>query len=214
HNIASELYLLRALIAASRGDGRALDDARAGLSLARRALDARNLYPAIALNAGIAAQLRRRQEGDRLLDELLEADGPEPLPSYVLPLAFAALALGRADDALLRLERLVTTLWRDAAIAILRGKAVEAAELLSRIGVQPEEAQARLLAAETFSAAGGEPDAAAQLALCVPFFERVGATAYLDRAAKLQTGGGGPAFAGYRVEGEVGRGGMGVVYRA
>ena len=60
---------------------------------------------------------------------------------------------------------------------MLRGDNVEAAELFARIGVLPEEAQARLLAAETFAEAGRQDDAEAQLVRCVPFFESMGARA-------------------------------------
>jgi hypothetical protein len=50
----------------------------------------------------------------------------------------------------------------------------------------PEEAQARLLAAEAFAADDRHDDADAQLARCTPFFESVGATAYVRRGEKLR----------------------------
>jgi hypothetical protein len=70
---------------------------------------------------------------------------------------------------------------------MLHGDHVEAADLFARIGVLPEEAQARLLGAEAFAAAGRQDDAEAQLARCVPFFESVGATAYVCRVKKLRS---------------------------
>jgi hypothetical protein len=187
HNIASELYSLRALIGVSRTDDRALDDARAAVTLGRRAQDSRNLFPAIAFNAQIAAELGRFEEADRLLDELLLSHGPEPYPGYVVPLSLAAHVRGRVEDVLPRLERLGPSPWRDAAAALLHGDNVEAAERFAKIGVLPEEAQARLLAAEAFAAAGRQDDAEAQLARCVPFFESVGATAYVRRGKKLRS---------------------------
>ena len=186
HNSASELYSLRALIGVSRSDERALDDARAAVTLGRRAQDSRNLYPAIAFNAQIAAELGRLEEADRLLDELLLTHGPEPYHGYVVPLSLAALVRGRVEDVLARLERLGPSPWRDAAAAMLHGDNVEAAERFARIGVLPEEAQARLLAAEAFAAAGRQDDAEAQLACCIPFFESVGATAYVRHGKELR----------------------------
>ena len=187
HWVACELYSLRALIGVSRGDERALDDARAAVTLGRRAQDSRNLFPAIAFKAQIAAELGRFEEADQLLDELLLSHGPEPYPGYVVPLSLAALVRGRVEDALARLERPGPSPWRDAAAAMLHGDNVEAAEVFARIGVLPEEAQARLLAAEAFAAAGRQDDAEAQLARCVPFFESVGAAAYVCRAEKLRS---------------------------
>ena len=187
HWVASELYFLRALIGVSQGGERALDDARAAVKLARRAQDSRNLYPAIAFNAQIAAEVGRPEEADRLLDELLLSRGPEPFPGYVVPLSLTALARGRAEDVLARLETLVPSPWRDAAAAMLHGEHRGAAELFARIGILPEEAQARLLAAEAFAAAGSHEAMEGQLERCVPFFESVGATAYVRRGEKLRS---------------------------
>jgi len=186
HYVACELYSLRALIGVSRGDERALDDARAAVTLGRLAQDSRNLYPAIAFNAQIAGELGRFEEADRLLDELL-THGPGAYPGYVVALSLAALVRGRVDDVRARLERLGPSPWRDAAAAMVHGEHVEAAELFAAIGVLPEEAQARLLAAEAFTAAGRRDDAEAQLDRCIPFFESVGATAYASRGKKLRS---------------------------
>src|SRR5439155_17505693 len=106
---------------------------------------------------------------------------------YVVPMSLAALVRGRIEDVLARLERIGPSPWRDAAAAMLHGDNVGAAERFARIGVLPEEAQARLLAAEAFAATGRQDDAEAQLARCVPFFESVGATAYLRRGEKRRS---------------------------
>jgi DNA-binding SARP family transcriptional activator len=182
HPIASELYSLRALIRVSRSDDAAFDDARTAVTLARAVHDPRSVYPAIAFNAQVAAELGGLEEADRLVDELLRADGPEPFPSYLVPLALAAQRCGRPGEALERLGRLASTPWREGAAALLRGANVEAAERFATIGVRPEEAQARLLAAEAFVTAGRLEDARLQFSRCLPFFERVGASAYTRRA--------------------------------
>jgi DNA-binding SARP family transcriptional activator len=173
HNTAAEMYSLRSLVRVAQGDERSLDDARAGVAVGRASQDPRILYPALGVNAQVAAELGWDGEADELLEELLLATGPEPFPAYVVSLSLGALARGRAEDALPRIERLGPSPWRDAALELLRGEHVEAAERFSRIGVLPEEAHARLLGAE----AGAE----AEPARCRPFFELVGATAYLRR---------------------------------
>jgi DNA-binding SARP family transcriptional activator len=186
HNIASELYTLRARMGAARGDERALVDASAAVTLGRRAGDSRNLYPAIAFNAEIAAELGELEEAGRLVDELVSAQGPEPFPNYLAPLAIAALVLGRSAEVVGRLERLRPSPWRDAALALLHGDWVDAARRFERIGVLPEAAQARLLAAEAFASSDRADESEAFLAGCLPFFEAVGATAHLERARLAQ----------------------------
>jgi hypothetical protein len=185
HNSASELYSLRALIRVARGEEGALDDARTAVALARRAQDARSLYPALAHAAEVAAALEQDAESDALVDELLAAGGPEPYPAYVTPLACAALLRGRPRDALARLAALGPSPWLDAATAMLGGDHADAADRFAAIGVLPEEAYARLLAAESLAAAGQGAVAQLQVERCTAFFERVGATRYLDRCARL-----------------------------
>jgi DNA-binding SARP family transcriptional activator len=182
HYVTVDMHCLRALILASRGSARALADAQAAVSLARRARDPRNLYLALAVHAHVATDLDERKEADRLLVELLSLDGPEPYPVYVVPLALAAQAAGRADDVLSRFEHMPTSPWRDAATAMLSGHYLEAAERFTAIGVQPEEAHARLLAAEAFATTGNDAEAHLQLAAARPFFETVGASTYVRRA--------------------------------
>jgi DNA-binding SARP family transcriptional activator len=181
HYVAADLYCLRGLILASRGVEGARADTRAAVSLARRAKDPKNLYPAIAVHAQVATDFGEVDEAERALDELLSSMGPEPYPVYVVPLALAAIASGRSIDALARLERVRASPWRDAAMAMLRGDHVEAAERFATIGVQPEEAHARLLASEALAADGRDADANAQLAAGKRFFESVGAAAYTRR---------------------------------
>jgi len=158
------------------------------VSLGRRAQDPRNLYPAIASAAQVAAELGQSDEADRLLDELLVEGGPEPYPGYLVPLSLAARILGRADDVLARLAGAGPSPWRDATAALLRGDHGEAALLFAKIGVAPEEAQARLAAAEAFAAAGRQHEVDAELAGCLPFFARVDATAYTRRGEALRVG--------------------------
>jgi tetratricopeptide (TPR) repeat protein len=222
HYTAPELYSLRALVRVSRSDKGALGDARAAVTLGRRSKDAPILYPAIAVNVHVAAELERLDEADRLLDELLSPAVlrfPSSLsflsPGYVVPLAIAARARGRADDLLARLERLGPSPWRDAASAVLHGDSVAAADVLESVGVLPEEALARLAAAEAFAAGGDKTAAEAQLDRCLPFFDHAGATAYSQRGRRLLSSSSPETtIAGYRIEREIGRGGMGVVYRA
>jgi hypothetical protein len=68
--------------------------------------------------------------------------------------------------------------WLDAARAYAAGAFMEAADLYADIGSVPDEAFARLRAAEALVAAGRRPEADAQLQQALAFYRSVGATAY------------------------------------
>ncbi len=68
---------------------------------------------------------------------------------------------------------------------VASGDLAEAAELCARIGALPDEAYARLRAAEELIAAGRRPEAGAQLAQALVFHHSVAATAYVHRGEAL-----------------------------
>jgi len=95
-------------------------------------------------------------------------------------LAVAMDALGRGREFLERAPGLgPSTPWFEAAMLWARGELVRAADVLGEIGSLPDEALARLRAAEKFVAAGRRPEADEQLARALAFWRSVGATHYI-----------------------------------
>ena len=60
-----------------------------------------------------------------------------------------------------------------------------AADMLADIGAKPEEAEARVHAAQQLAAAGRDDDAAEQLQQAVAFYRSVGARRYLEQCESL-----------------------------
>jgi hypothetical protein len=103
---------------------------------------------------------------------------------YVADLAWAMRELGRGGEFLERVlpelpEGKEPTLWRVAARAVASDELEHAAEVFAEIGSVPDEAYARLVAAEERGAGGAELERA------LTFFREVGATAYLERGEAL-----------------------------
>ena len=164
----------------------ALEDAAEALSQARGSNEPQMLYPALALCAHALAAAGEHVEGARLADELLAEWRSKlnqfPASSWVVDLACALELLGRegelAEAAAGVLNRSV---WLDAAIAFAQGEFEVASELFAAIGSRPDEALARLRAAEIVAETGSDTDASVELDRALSFFRDVGAGAYLTR---------------------------------
>jgi hypothetical protein len=104
----------------------------------------------------------------------------------VVPFAVVLTALDRPDE-LEELARsaIVSTRWLDAAQAYAAGRFEEAAAIHADIGCIPEEAFARLRAAEALVDEGRRAEADAQLEQALTFYRSVGATAYIREAESL-----------------------------
>ena len=76
-------------------------------------------------------------------------------------------------------------MWTDAAVAILDGDFERAAELFVRIGSLPDEARARLAAAEQLAADRRGAEADGQLKKALAFYRSVGATGYVREGETL-----------------------------
>jgi thioredoxin-like negative regulator of GroEL len=104
----------------------------------------------------------------------------------VIPLAVALTALGRPGDLRAVVENAaISTRWLDAACAYTAGGLEEAADLHAEIGSLPDEAYARLRAAEALIEAGRRAEGDAQLQRALGFYRSVGATAYIREAERL-----------------------------
>ena len=103
-----------------------------------------------------------------------------------LPLfASAALRLGLRDELSEALGRQPGSRWTRAVEAYLAGNFAAAAAMLAAIGSKPDEAEARLRAAEQLTAEGRFDDAGEQLQGALGFYRAVGATRYLREGEAL-----------------------------
>jgi hypothetical protein len=73
----------------------------------------------------------------------------------------------------------VSTRWLDAISAYASGAFEEAADVYAEIGSVPDEAFARMRAAEALADGGRRAEADAQLQRALAFYRSVGATAYI-----------------------------------
>jgi len=79
----------------------------------------------------------------------------------------------------------VQTLWHEGARRIASGDLVGAAEVYAEITSVPDEAYARLRAAEQLVGSGRRAEADAQLRLAMPVFAQLGATGWRAQAESL-----------------------------
>jgi class 3 adenylate cyclase/tetratricopeptide (TPR) repeat protein len=190
HYMDTAALEVRALIRLARRDGAgALADSEHTLGLARAAQDPQVLLPVLAFHSKILLANKRRSDALPFVDELLSLLGSSrtSLVSYwSAALAIVLTALGRSSDMEAVAENaIISTRWLDAARAYAAGAFEEAAEVYAEIGSVPDEAYARLRAAEALVAAGRRPEADAQLQQALAFYRSVGATAYIREAESL-----------------------------
>jgi thioredoxin-like negative regulator of GroEL len=103
------------------------------------------------------------------------------LPTF----ASAALRLDLAQELVDALADHLQTPWIETVRAYAHGDFAAAAELLHRIGAKPEEAEARLRAAEQLVAEGRRAEADEQLQQALEFYRSVGATHYVRECEAL-----------------------------
>jgi len=182
----------RVLLARGRRDA-AVELSDRALALARAAMDAQVLGPALACRARVALDGGDRVTAAALVDELLALlPGRFLEPSIGIDLPLTAAALGHGAAALD--IGIVATPWRDAAHCFLDGDHAGAADHYAAIGAVVDEAQARLAAARALAAAGAPDAARAQWERGAGPARRIGAAAWLHpplQAADAR-GGAGP----------------------
>src|SRR6266540_2487090 len=168
--------------------GVAFDHARAGLELARRAGDPQIVDAAVAFSARLHADAGDGPAAASLLDELLDhwRAGEVVKVEASIDAAWAAVALGRAEEFLEVVAPVQEhSRWLAAATAVLSGELTRAADLCAQMGSLPDEAYARLRAAEQLVRAGRRADAEGELARALAFWRSVGATAYVRHGEAL-----------------------------
>ena len=155
---------MRGRIRLARNDVQgALEDAAEALGQARDSNKPQMLYPALAVCARALAAAGEHGEAARLADELLAEWRSKlnqfPASSWVVDLACALELLGREGGfAEAAAGVLNSSVWLDAAIAFSHGDFEVASALFAAIGSRPDEAFARLRAAERVAETGGDID--------------------------------------------------------
>ena len=192
HYMQPVARIVRARIRLVRDDVRgALVDAERAADESRAIRDPQAILAGLAAHAFCAASAGDKEAASATVAELLdEVDrlGPESglAGPWVTELAFALHELGREAELAGADERLGPAVpWRNAALAISRGEAVAAADILRDNGALAFEAHARLCAARRLTAEGRHADAEAQLAPALAFYRGVGASAAVREGEAL-----------------------------
>jgi class 3 adenylate cyclase/tetratricopeptide (TPR) repeat protein len=175
--------LVRSHVRHHRGDrGGSAEDADEALSRALEIGDFQLVVPARVCKARLLLTEDRTVEAGKQLDAALALiPGREVWASYAWADLAAVLAV--LDRTVPKLD--ATSRWIDAARATIAGDHVAAAGFYRTIGSLPDEAVARLQAAETLAAAEDRTAAEVQLASALSFFRSVGASARLADAEAL-----------------------------
>jgi hypothetical protein len=176
----------------SRGDeAGATQDAARALELSEAAKDPQVLWPAQAFGA-LAFASTEPDRANALLTELLAewAAYGWQLASESMWMTDAAVAvsrLGRQEEYLAVLKQADSgrSAWRRAAVALFSGDPIGAADIYAEIGSGPDEAYARLRAAELLLAEGRRAEADHQLEEALAFWRAAGATAYVREGEAL-----------------------------
>jgi tetratricopeptide (TPR) repeat protein len=163
-------------------------EATRALAFAREAETAQALLPALASAARTAVERDDVATAAALLDELgREWTETQFIPGFwAADAAVAAAAAGRRGP----FEQLLAgstarTRWVDAACAYLAEDFVAVADTFAVIGSAPDEAFARLRAAESLVLAGRRADADVQLRAALGFHRGVGARRYVRAGEAL-----------------------------
>jgi predicted ATPase len=189
HYMEGACRVARAAIWLARGRlDEAVTEAHLATALARPAKDAQTINPALTLEALVLLAQGDRAAAAALADELVEAWQEIGIvhPNECADAPWIFIDLGRTDeleDALARAKGL--TPWHEAARRAIRGDLVGTADVYAQIGSVPDEAYARLRAAESFVEAGRRAEADAQLRLALPVFAELGAAAWRARGEAL-----------------------------
>jgi class 3 adenylate cyclase/tetratricopeptide (TPR) repeat protein len=189
HYLESICRDVRGRIRFARGDlDGAGEDAVKQLELARHSGDPQVLQSAFSFRAWMLLAEGRQDEAGELADELLATwreIGPRGV-SAAVEMAWILRAVRREPEYLELLERQARlTRWFEAGRCVASGDLVGAADLCAQIGSLPDEAYARLRAAEALLADGRRHEADEQLGRAFAFFRSVGATRYIREGEAL-----------------------------
>jgi len=181
---------LRGWIRLARGDvPGALEDATTGLQVGPAANNRLPTLALLGLHARALLAVGDAEQASAKATELLGMAQTGALFAglyWSRELAIALRTLGRGTELLeLLATAKATTPWLQAAAAIATGDFERAAELYAEIGSRPDEALARLHAAEQLLASGRQAEGNTQLHQALGFHRQVQASAYVRQAEAL-----------------------------
>jgi len=175
---------LRARLCLAHGEHEdALEASAREVELTREIADPQALLVSLGTRAKCLREAGRTDEARPLAEEVLEWwRASEALSGIAaaLDVAWTLAELGQGADMLTILDaRKWRPRWFDAAERILRGDLAGAAEVCGRIGSLPEEAEARLRAAEELPP--DDPERSEHARQALDFYRRVSASALIRR---------------------------------
>ena len=183
--------VLRGRMRLARGDTRgACEDAERALELARVAKDPQVLWPALAFAARAFFPTDRQRADDYVAEALSEWEAlgcpPNSESEWTPDIAVVIALVGREAEFLGGAGRAQQpSPWRQAAVAYVSGDPSAAAEIYREIGAGPDEAFARLRAADILVREGRRAEADVELEAALTFWRSVGATAYVREGEAL-----------------------------
>ena len=185
-----QVYAIRAELRLSRDDvAGAIADIEAALAAARENREIQAVDFVLSAAAHVFALSFHEHRADPLARELIASlrEGVDMQFAVInLPmLASAATRLGLGGTLLEALESHPASRWTDVVRSYVAGDLVTAAERLKQIGSRPDEAEARLLAAERLVAGGRRQEAEEHLRQALDFYRSVGATRYVAEGERL-----------------------------
>jgi class 3 adenylate cyclase/tetratricopeptide (TPR) repeat protein len=189
HYMESSCRYIRGTIELARGNAQtALADGIRATEQARVARDPQGLNPSLTFEGRARLAADDEAGASAVADELLVAwseSGVRP-PHESVDGAWLFLDLGRSDEFVPALNRSRAQMpWHEAARLVSAGEHVRAADVYEHIGSVPDEAYARLRAAQTLVSGGNRTEADRQLRLALAVFAQLGATAWTAEAAGL-----------------------------
>jgi DNA-binding SARP family transcriptional activator len=193
HYLLWQVCAIRAEIRLARSDSAgAIDDTERALAAGLSLAESQASYFVLAASTHVYAATSRHEQAAARADEFLSALNRGVTFGFAvinLPIfAAAAVRLDLGRELIDALSGHPETPWTEAVRAYVTGDFVGAAEILLRTGSKPDEAEARLRAAEQLLAADRRAEADEQLQLALAFYRSVGATRYLAQAEELLAG--------------------------
>jgi class 3 adenylate cyclase len=190
HYNAWQDWAVRALMRLARADtAGAVRDAERAREHGRAVADPQAVYFVLPACAYVFASAGDEERAIPLARELIDSlrQGVDVQFAVINFPLFAVIAryLGLSQELAAALAGQRQTRWTAAVQAYAAGEFVRAAEILRKIGSRPDEAEARLRAAEQLAAEGCRAEADEQLKQALGFYRSVGATRYVGECEAL-----------------------------